>query len=240
MKKPLATCLIVGLFGLVFFAVRAYVAQRAIEAELAKATRVSKEIEAMRIRSNETTATPDDLEQQIKLLESANRERHLLRNEVRQLRERTKPIDQLRQQNQDLRESLEQSQSHDQLNANALDFIPRSQWQDLGMHSPERAVSTFFYYLSRGDLEAFIARCELEDNKNPLDGLTPERREETIQQIKALIDTVPAYRISNLEQESDTEVTVQIQTALNGEAISFKLEKIGFEWKLDAEGNSLF
>ena len=108
------------------------------------------------------------------------------------------------------------------------------------MNSPENAVTSFFHYLSQGNIDALLARCFFGDGPNPIESLNEETREQASESLKEFSAQVPAFRISKLEHQSESDVSVQIQTALEGEALPFKLRKVGSEWKLNAEGEQFF
>ncbi len=223
------------------FGVQQFIAAKAIEAELAKAKKVELEIRQLEENLKTLEEPPADIEAQIEELKKENRELHRLRSEVRQLRQKTNTLAQLKERNQQLMESVERSQEQGSIDIASLGFVSKEQWTDAGLKDPESTVKTIFHYLSKGDLDALVARSAIEDeSQNPLNTLDDEKRSAASETMRDFTQNIHGFRIAKQDQNNDHSVTVHIQTALDGEAIPVSLQKVDQQWKIDLKANQMF
>lgn len=241
MTKAFTTFGGVALLVLMGFAFRAYNHSQAIERELANARIVEQEIRVLEVELEEGHEIPLNLEEQIDSLEEANKELHKLRNEVQQLRQRTNALTRLRLKNQQLAQTIQRSNESGSLDAASLGFVSSERWKDMGTKTPEQALTTFFHYLSQGNLTALVARSILDKaDQNPLEKLSPEDLKKASKSMMDFTKEIKGFRVHQLNQHDETHITVQIQTALNGEAIPIKLLKQDKEWRLDMQDTKFF
>lgn len=241
MTKTFTVLVTIAVLALTGFGFRAYQKHQAIERELVKVRKAEQEIKALESELKENIEIPDDLEEQIKTLEEENRELHKLRNEVRQLREQSDSLDQLKLRNKQLVETIQRSKQSGEFDADALGFISSDRWRDVGLNTPEEALTTFFHYLSQGKIADLVPRSTLKNsNQNPFEKLSPEEIEKASQSVKEFTSNIQGFRIDRIDRHSETQITVQIQTALNGAAIPIELLKHGNEWRLNMDGQAFF
>ena len=223
------------------FAFRTYHQHQAIERELASARIVEQEIKALEAELGSASEFPVDLEEQIESLERENRALHRLRNEVQQLRKKTNALNQLRIENQRLAQTLQRSNENGSLDTPSLGFISNERWKDVGTNTPEHALTTFFYYLSQGDLMALFSRSTLDQTEqSPFKNASPEDLEKAAESMKNFTKNIKSFRVQQLNQHDESHITAKIQTALNGEAVPIKLLKQDNQWRFDMTDVNFF
>ena len=177
----------------------------------------------------------------LKSLEKENRALHRLRNEVQQLRQQTHELNQLRIKNQQLVQTLQRSNERGSLDAASLGFVSNEQWKDVGTNTPKQALTTFFYYLSQGDLRALVSRSTLDQaEQEPFENASPEDLEKAAESMKNFTKEIKSFRVQQLNQHDESHITVQVQTALNGENVPIKLLKQDNQWRFDMEDGAKF
>jgi septal ring factor EnvC (AmiA/AmiB activator) len=241
MTKAFTTFGGLALLVLMGFAFRTYNQHQAIERELARVRIIEQEIKALEAELEPASEFPADLEEQIESLEKENRALHRLRNEVQQLRQQTNALNQLRIKNQQLVQTLQRSNERGSLDAASLGFVSNEQWKDVGTNTPKQALTTFFYYLSQGDLRALVSRSTLDQaEQEPFENASPEDLEKAAESMRNFTKEIKSFRVQQLNQHDESHITVQIQTAFNGETVPIKLLKQDKQWRFDMEDGAKF
>jgi hypothetical protein len=108
---------------------------------------------------------------------------------------------------------------------------PKASWIFAGYGSPDSALESWTWALSKGDKAVM------------LQSLTPEAQKESQKTLAGISDdpnvaqaqlgaSPPGYRIQRREIVSDDEVVLHVTTTGSNQVQKYDLKKIGTEWKL--------
>jgi hypothetical protein len=167
-----------------------------------------------------------------------------LRGEAGVLRQQTKELETLRNENRQARTALENG-----LNA---DYWPRDSWAFAGYASPDAALQSFLWAASKGDLKTLLGSITGEMQKELEKDL--EGKSESEVSAKGMADTARLNSVSVLNSEAQGDDTVVLSVAFeegtntngidmkgtNTNGIDMIMKKIGNEWKLSGIDLHLF
>jgi len=181
---------------------------------------------AQRLRvENEELAGARATNEEIKRLRVNERELARLRNEVEQWRARAAEAEKMRAENERLAALEKQAAEAGQTNAPPANFLPRTQMADAGLATPEAAVETYFYAMSRGDV-ARLQRCQVEHWEIPPDQLESQSNS-LIQQFA----NFPGFFITEETTVGTNQVDISVQAVAGGQVFPVHLQRVGNEWK---------
>lgn len=180
-------------------------------------------------------ATPlKDLDE-IEGLREQTRELPRSRNEVRQLRSQTNALAKAQVELQRLLAELARMTNAPPAPPTPEQgFVMNNLWANAGLSTPESTIQTYFWALRQRDVETLAACLEARELEESglLDRATGQWRSEGLEPLFDLFGAVPGFRIVEVQSSAEDKVRVQVQAAVNGEAISFSLTRISHEWKL--------
>ena len=160
-----------------------------------------------------------------------------LRGEAGVLRQQTKELETLRNENRQVRAALEsrlKAQSAGAAGTAATaDYWPRESWAFAGYASPEAALQTFFWAVSTGELETALSGITGEIQE--MGEKEKEGKSEGEASAKAIADfaTYKSVDVLDREVQADDTVVLNIAVADKKRTITgkFLMKKIGNDWK---------
>ncbi len=167
-----------------------------------------------------------------KTLRDSIRDLPRLRNEIRQLRGQKADLQRIQGENARL---LAQLNTTNQITPRPpptaeQGFVLNNTWAYAGFAAPEATVQTFFWAIRQQDLQTALACLTAEAAEQT--GLLRSQQEEIFKHMADSFGGIQGYRISNAEQSSADKIKMDIQAAVNGQALTLSLRHIGQEWKI--------
>ena len=166
------------------------------------------------------TTAPDELH-------ARKRELASLRNEVRQLRAQKADLEGLRSQNERLGVRIAALNQRHAAPTAEQGFLLNQNWSPAGFDSPEALFQTFFWALREQDYQTVLAcitpqgiqEANLDEDPNQLERL-------------ARLGNVQGLRITQIQTNQTDALRVDVQSAVDGPAVTFSVRRIGNEWKV--------
>src|SRR5206468_1352233 len=167
-------------------------------------------------------------------MRATKRELARLRNEVHQLRGQKPDLDRLRSENEHLALRIAEISKPRLPPTEEHGFVLRQNWAPAGFASPEAAVLTFFWAVREQDHQTALACITQEQirSSNLIDSQTQTLRPGAAEGLSRLAQ-IQGFRVSSLRTNSSDSVRVDVQSNPDGPAITFRLRRIGGEWKID-------
>ena len=206
---------------------------QSLEQQLDQMTRLIANNEQMSNRSARSTPSQS-------LPEDQFRELLRLRGELGVLRQQTRELQKIRDENRQARSPQDrplgiQSQGEAKPAATA-DYWPRDSWAFAGYSSPDKALQSSFWAANNGDLKALAASATGEVQK--LMEAQYAGKSETEASIRAMDDvsSLKSVRILNREVQGDDTVvlTAAFESRTDTQTGKLVMKRIGNEWKLSA------
>ncbi len=242
MAKTLTLLVIICLVPLGWMALRAEKERQAAQTALMEAKKHQEAILRLQEEMRNGPDVPGDLEAQIERLEAQTQPLHRLRNEVNQLRGQTNQLADLRVEHEQLTQAHETALRTGKLAAEEFGFVAASTWRDVGHATPEDAIRTLFHALRAGNIELLVERTHpdnLAAQKRPFVDIPEDRREQVKESMKAFFGQLDAFRIQSLDYASESQLTAQVLTSIEGRPLPIKLHEHDGRWLFDME-DSLF
>jgi len=181
---------------------------------------------------HQDSAASDELE----TLHEATRDLPRLRNEVRQLRAQKREVETLRADNERLFAQLGTNQQPAARSAPTVEqgFILNNSWAYTGFAAPEALIQTFFWAARQQDAQTVMACFTLQAAQEFgfINGKTGELREEALRHMLDTFGKLQAYRIIRAEEPESGTMKLGLQAAVDGQAITLSLRRIGQDWKI--------
>ena len=160
-----------------------------------------------------------------------------LRGEVGVLRQQSKELETLRNENRQARAALESglnAQSAGQAAAAATaDYWPRDSWSFAGYASPDASLQSFLWAASKGDVKTLQGGITGEIEKMVAKDL--EGKSDSEASAKAMAELAPLKSVLVLNREVQADDTVVLTTVFEGanhtETNKTLMKKIGNDWK---------
>jgi hypothetical protein len=166
--------------------------------------------------------------QEVKELRLRERELLRLRNQVGQLRAQAAEAARLREDNRRLASLPTNSAASRQPVITPPDFIPRTALVDAGLASPEAAVQTLLYALSRGDAKRVVECLGMSGQME----LTPEQEKAQGKEYQDQFAGFPGFRIAEDNAISPDEVQIGVQGDSGGAIMPLHLIRNGNVWNV--------
>jgi hypothetical protein len=154
-----------------------------------------------------------------------------LRNEVRQLRERTSTLAQARAENDRLKREIS-------LQTNPpvpLDqFTAKEALVDAGLSSPSAAIQSFFRAMRDGDMPRLM-QCVTPHflDRQGLSKIIPEELQAYGERLREPMQDFRDFRVVDQRQVSPDEALVRLQSSRSKSPAEMRLKRINEEWKVD-------
>ena len=176
-------------------------------------------------QENKNAAGPTAESDELQRLREANKDLPKLRNEVRQLRRQADEMAKLRADNERLKNGPKQGAKQ-----YPPDYIKRDAMGDAGLATPEAAVQTFFWAMTRGNYQRFKDCLSPEAMKV----LADESEEKFTASSAEASKVLPGFRIADKQVISADEVklTIELMPGVENASQGMTLKHIGNEWKL--------
>ncbi len=194
------------------------------EAEQKDLRAQAQEAERLRLENLELTGLRATNEA-VKRLRQNERELARLRSEVERWRTRAAEAEKIRIDNDRLAALEKQAEAAGQTNALPANFVPKSQMADMGLATPEAAVETYFYAMTRGDV-ARLQECRVEHWDIP-----KQQQEQESHSLLQQFADFSGFFIADEKTVATNEVEMSIQAVAGGQVFPVHLERVGDEWK---------
>ena len=202
--------------------------------------KVQAENDVMRVRAQSPITPRVDsrvpASHEIEKFREATRDLPRLRNEVRQLRAQKREVETLRADNERLFAQLGTNQQPAARSAPTVEqgFILNNSWAYTGFAAPEALIQTFFWAARQQDAQTVMACFTLQAAQEFgfINGKTGELREEALRHMLDTFGKLQAYRIIRAEEPESGTMKLGLQAAVDGQAITLSLRRIGQDWKI--------
>jgi hypothetical protein len=154
-----------------------------------------------------------------------------LRNEVRQLRDRTSTLAQARAENDRLKREIS-------LQTNPPvpleQFTAREALVDAGLSSPSAAIQSFFRAMRDGDMPRLM-QCVTPHflDRQGLSKIIPEELQAYGDRLREPMQDFRDFRVVDQRQVSPDEALVRLQSSRSKSPAEMRLKRINEEWKVD-------
>jgi hypothetical protein len=207
---------------------------------------LGREHQSLEQRLEEMAALANSNEQLSNLLTRANSRRSLtddqthellrLRGQASVLRQQTRELDAVREENRQAHATLEKSlkDAAAPRAAATADYWPQDSWAFKGFGSADAALQSSLWAANNGDLKTFLASTTGELQKMIAADL--KNKSETEASIRAMDEVmgIKSIRVVNREARDDDTViiTAQFEGPNDSRTEKLALKKIGGEWKV--------
>jgi len=169
------------------------------------------------------------------LTDDESRELLRLRGQVGLLRQQSRELEKVREENRQARAALENSpKSAMAATAATADYWPQDSWAFKGYTTPDAALQSSLWAANNGDLKAVLASVTGEMQKFIAEDI--KGKSETEASIRAMDEVMGIKSIRVINRELRSDGTVVITAELEGPAEKrtekFEMTKIEDEWKL--------
>ena len=161
-----------------------------------------------------------------------------LRGEVGVLRQQSKELETLRNENRQARTALESSlktQDAGQTAAAAtVDYWPRESWSFAGYASPDAALQTSFWAASKGDVKTFQGGFTGEIQKEVEEHYEGSSESEASAKAMDEVARLKSVRVLNREVQANDAVvlTAVFEEGNDTHTAKLRMKKIGNDWKI--------
>ncbi len=177
------------------------------------------------------------LQREIKRLSAEASEIHKLRNEVGQLRRGSNELTRLRLENLQLRDVLKTAGAVSALSvapgsASEELYFPKENWAFAGYATPEAALQSTIWAVSRGDFKTMLASVTPEERVKVEKEIENKAPEQITAEGKREMDKITGFRILDQKALSETEVIINFFFEGENHAQKMLMKRIGAEWKM--------
>jgi hypothetical protein len=158
-----------------------------------------------------------------------------LRGEVSRLRAQARDPARLRAENERIAAEIASGAFTPKRLANMEGFVPREQWTNVGLATPEAAVQSYFAAMVSADFDLLFRGLTTENAEPMRQQLErdPGRfRQEFQKDAARLFGQATGFRIADRRQNSDDSVTLHIQFAADGVVTPMTVRRVANEWKI--------
>ncbi len=162
-----------------------------------------------------------------------------LRSEVTRLDSQQVEAARLRQENQQLRTAAESRRPAPAAAPPPADYLTKESWTYAGYDTPEAALQTIAWAMTRGDTRNFLASLTPEEMARTQNGWQGKTEAEIATEIQNDVSggkdgPVAGFRVLKKEALSDTEMVITLDVSglpPNQSTPQMKLQRIGNQWR---------
>lgn len=157
-----------------------------------------------------------------------------LRGQVGVLRQSTRELDSVRNENRQFRAALENSQKIQSSGPASADYWPRDSWAFAGYASPDAALQTSIWACNNGDLKALLTSATGEFRQ--MIEKEFEGKPESEASIRAMdqVSGLKSVRVLNRDVQGDDTVvlTMAFEDGTDSHSENLLMKKIDGDWKV--------